>query len=367
MTSTRMSMSLLRYGVKVRPDVGENTETVWLIDWKNPLNNDFAIAEEVTVEGEHTKRPDVVLYVNGIALGCAGAEALDRIGERGHPPESGQPEEDIYPALLHDHTVDHGGQRYRGAALRSHRDSREVLPDLERGERDREPAGSRSVAALRETAFSGDDPRFCGVRCWSQEDLPPQPVLRCACGAGAGAPARGRHHLAHPGQRQKPDHGLARQVDSRERPGCSCPDHHRSHRTGRADRKGLQGRQRRHLPHEKWARPHQQTQRHHTLAVLLAHPQVCWQGRGRDYRVSLRKSNAVLPPDFKAKGDLYVFVDECHRTQSGELHDAMKEILPNAMFIGFTGTPLLKSRQAKKHRDLWYVHPHLQVRRGGQG
>ena len=54
-----------------------------------------------------------------------------------------------------------------------------------------------------------------------------------------------------------------------------------------------------------------------------------------------------LPPDFKAKGDLYVFVDECHRTQSGELHDAMKEILPNAMFIGFTGTPLLKSDKQK--------------------
>ncbi len=60
---------LLRYGVKVRPDVGENTVTVSLIDWEKPLNNDFAFAEEVTVEGEHTKRPDVVLYVNGIALG----------------------------------------------------------------------------------------------------------------------------------------------------------------------------------------------------------------------------------------------------------------------------------------------------------
>ena len=61
--------SLLRYGVKVKPDVGENNETVHLIDWQYPLNNDFAIAEEVTVTGEHTKRPDVVLYVNGIALG----------------------------------------------------------------------------------------------------------------------------------------------------------------------------------------------------------------------------------------------------------------------------------------------------------
>jgi len=61
---------LLRYGVKVKPDVGENTVTVWLIDWNNQGNNDFAIAEEVTVTGgEYSKRPDVVIYVNGIALG----------------------------------------------------------------------------------------------------------------------------------------------------------------------------------------------------------------------------------------------------------------------------------------------------------
>ena len=59
----------LRYGVKVKPGVSEQTVTVWLIDWKNPGNNHFAIAEEVTVAGRNTKRPDLVLYVNGIALG----------------------------------------------------------------------------------------------------------------------------------------------------------------------------------------------------------------------------------------------------------------------------------------------------------
>ena len=60
---------LLRYGVKVKEGAGEQFQTVWLIDWKNPLNNDFAIAEEVSVRGENKKRPDIVLYVNGIALG----------------------------------------------------------------------------------------------------------------------------------------------------------------------------------------------------------------------------------------------------------------------------------------------------------
>lgn len=63
-----------------------------------------------------------------------------------------------------------------------------------------------------------------------------------------------------------------------------------------------------------------------------------------DYIKELQQS---LPKDFKAKGEIFVFVDECHRTQSGKLHSAMKSILPNAMFIGFTGTPLLKKDKQK--------------------
>jgi len=61
--------TLLRYGVNVQSEIGHNKETVWLIDWKNPLENDFAIAKEVTIKGIHKKRIDIVLYVNGIALG----------------------------------------------------------------------------------------------------------------------------------------------------------------------------------------------------------------------------------------------------------------------------------------------------------
>jgi len=67
--ANREVYGLLRYGVKVRPEVGEQTVTVWLVDWEHPGNNDFAVAEEMTVYGVHTKQPDLVLYVNGIALG----------------------------------------------------------------------------------------------------------------------------------------------------------------------------------------------------------------------------------------------------------------------------------------------------------
>lgn len=61
--------NLLRYGVKDKEGAGQQNQTVWLIDWEHPEQNHFAIAEEVTIKGENKKRPDIVLYINGIALG----------------------------------------------------------------------------------------------------------------------------------------------------------------------------------------------------------------------------------------------------------------------------------------------------------
>jgi type I restriction enzyme R subunit len=59
---------MLRYGIKVCEEIGENKQTVWLIDRANPTTNHFAFAQEVTITGKYDKRPDIVLYVNGIAL-----------------------------------------------------------------------------------------------------------------------------------------------------------------------------------------------------------------------------------------------------------------------------------------------------------
>ncbi|WQZ81815.1 type I restriction endonuclease subunit R [Helicobacter pylori] len=61
--------NLLIYGVKTKISQNENTQTTYLIDWKDVSQNEFSVAEEVSVKGPNTKRPDVVLYVNGIALG----------------------------------------------------------------------------------------------------------------------------------------------------------------------------------------------------------------------------------------------------------------------------------------------------------
>src|ERR1019366_5558964 len=56
-------------------------------------------------------------------------------------------------------------------------------------------------------------------------------------------------------------------------------------------------------------------------------------------------------------GEVFVFVDECHRTQSGKLHRVMKAMMPNAVFTGFTGTPLLKKdRQTSLEVFGGYIH-----------
>jgi type I restriction enzyme R subunit len=59
---------LLRYGVAVQVSVGRPHDTVHLVDWEHPERNDFALAEEVTLKGGYERRPDIVLFLNGIAV-----------------------------------------------------------------------------------------------------------------------------------------------------------------------------------------------------------------------------------------------------------------------------------------------------------
>jgi type I restriction enzyme, R subunit len=67
-------------------------------------------------------------------------------------------------------------------------------------------------------------------------------------------------------------------------------------------------------------------------------------------------------PDLKSPpppihGRFYVFVDECHRTQGGDMNKQMKRWLENGVFIGFTGTPLLRKDKETTH-DVFgtYIH-----------
>jgi type I restriction enzyme R subunit len=350
----RAVYEMLRYGVKVKPDVGENTKTVWLVDWENPEKNRFAIAEETTIPalnaGGNTKRPDVIIYVNGIALGVlelkrsivSVAEGIRqnldnqkkifiehffstiqlvmagndteglRYGVIQTPEkyyltwkEASSVENQLDRALLqlcekkrfleliHDFIVFDAGTKkicrhnqYFGVrAAQDH-------------------VGRREGGIIWHTQGSGKSLTMVWLAKWIWENVKNSRVLiitdRTELDEQIENVFKGVNEDIH---RTKSGADLVATLNA------PAP----------------------------W------------LICSLVHK---FGGKGDgvsevDVEAFVEEMKKALPPGFKAKGDLYVFVDECHRTQSGELHKAMKSILPNAIFIGFTGTPLLKTDKQK--------------------
>ena len=337
---------LLRYGIQVRPDVGENTETVRLIDWKNPLNNDFAVAEEVTVEGEHTKRPDVVLYVNGIALGVLELKrSVVSVSEGIRQNLDNQKKMFIQPFFTTMQLImagnDTEGLRYGvietpekyyltwkeestienllDRSLSQLCEKQRFLemihdfvvfdagvkkicrPNQYFGVREaQERVRKREGGIIWHTQGSGKSLTMVWLARWIRENVRDARVLiitdRTELDEQIEKVFKGVNEDIY---RTKSGQDLINKLNATT-PWLFCSLIHK-----------FAGKE---------------------------------EGEITEFIEEVKRS---LPPDFKAKGDLYVFVDECHRTQSGDLHDAMKEILPNAMFIGFTGTPLLKVDKQK--------------------
>ena len=337
---------LLRYGVQIKAEVGENTQTVWLIDWKNPLNNDFAIAEEVTVKGEHTKRPDVVLYVNGIALGVLELKrSVVSVSEgirqnldnqkkifiqpffttmqlimAGNDTEGLrygviETPEKYYLTWKEESTIENLLDRHLTQLCEKQR-LLEVVhnfvvfdagvkklcrPNQYFGVRAaQERVRQREGGIIWHTQGSGKSLTMVWLARWIRENVQDARVLIIT----------DRTELDE--QIEKVFKGVNEDI-YRTKSGQDLIDRLNSTTP--------------------W------------LFCSLIHK---FAGKEEgDIEGFIEEVKRSMPPDFKAKGDLYVFVDECHRTQSGDLHDAMKQILPNAMFIGFTGTPLLKADKQK--------------------
>ena len=354
---------LLRYGVKVQPGAGENRVTVWLIDWQHPENNHFAIAEEVTVKGADlanaakagTKRPDVVIYINGIGLGVLELKrSTVSVAEGIRQNLDNQKKEFIQPFFSTMQWVmagnDTEGLRYATIETPEKYYLRWVE---ESGPYANEPnlldrhllqvcrkarllelvhdfivfdAGTKKlcrqnqyfgVKAAQEfiqrreggiiwhTQGSGKSLTMVWLAKWIRENREGARVLiitdRTELDEQIEKVFFGVHEQI---VRTTSGDDLIEKLNGTEE-SLLCSLVHKFGRQGDDEAAGDEG----------------------TKAFIAA----------------LQK----LPPDFKAKGDIHVFVDECHRTQSGDLHKAMKALLPNAIFIGFTGTPLLKADKQK--------------------
>lgn len=353
---------LLRYGVKDKEGAGELNQTVWLIDWNNPEENDFAIAEEVSIKGENKKRPDIVLYVNGIALGVLELKRSSVSVSEGIRQNLDNQKKDFIRNFFTTMQLVMAGNDTQGLRYGMIETAEKYF--LEWKEEVSNPYSHRLDFHLS---------RICNKQRFLQ-------IIHDFIVFDAGIKKTCRHNQFF---------------------GIEAAKRHVAKREG-----GIiwhtqgSGKSLTMVWLAKWIRENvrdtrvlivtDRTELDEQIEKVFTgvEEEIYRTKSGADLVSTLNMSNPwlicslvhkfgrqsdsendaatdefieelkqSLPKDFKAKGDLFVFVDECHRTQSGKLHEAMKSILPEAMFVGFTGTPLMK-KDKKKSIEVFgsYIH-----------
>jgi len=346
---------LLRYGVPVKIEAGRVTETVHLINWQEPEQNGFAIAEEVTLRGDHERRPDIVLYVNGIAAGVLELKrSAVSIGDGIRQNISNQrPEfnEWFFPTVqLIFAGNDSEGLRYGtiGTPEKYFLQWKEDEQDDTRFKLDKYLLKmcrkDRLIELMHDfVLFDGGVkkvPRvhqYFGVRA-AQEHVRQHKggIIWHAQGSGKSIIMV----LLAKWILENNPHARVAVITDRDE--LDKQIHGVFTEAGEAIYRTSSG-------HDLMCQLAQAKPR---LLCSLVHK---FGKRDVDDFDVFIKDLESQPS--QAVGDIFVFVDECHRTQSGKLHRAMKAIMPDAVFIGFTGTPLLK-KDAQTSLEVFggYIH-----------
>jgi len=343
---------LLRYGIQVQITPGQPNETVHLIDWERAKNNDFAIAEEVTLKGGYERRPDLVLYLNGIAIGV----------------------------------------------IELKRSSVEIADGIRQLITNQEEIFNKNFFSTVQLVFSGNDSQ--GLR-YGTTGTPekffvewkPQNTAPTEAGALLDRPLAEMCEKARlldlirnfiifdAGQKKVPrPHQYVGVKAAQERVA--------KHEGGVIWHTQGSGKSILMVLIAKWLMEHDPDAR---ILIITDRDELDKQIEGvmRNSRVIsedapspritsraefLQKLAATTPrllcalihkfdvsdlkgPPPPIHGRFYVFVDECHRTQGGDMNKQMKRWLSNAIFIGFTGTPLLrKDKQTTREVFGTYIH-----------
>ena len=358
--------SLLRYGVNVSPDVGAKKITVNLIDWEHPDKNQFYIAEEVTINSStpdsFTKRPDLVIYVNGIALAVIELKRSKVSVHDGIRQTIGNQQENFIRPFFSTVQLLFAGNDSQGLYygvidtpekfwLRWKEPDASIPNELDRSvtqwfnkERLLEmihdflvfDAGVKKVCrpnqyfavkaaqprcekkeggVIWEAQGSGKSLIMVWLAEWIHENIDNSRVVIITDREELDEQiSDGFKDTGETIARAKSGAGLIGMLNE-EAPWLLCTLIHKFGKKnveGKGDMAGVKSE----IPLEKY----------------------------------LEDIVAQLPQGFKAKGNIFVFIDECHRTQGGYLHEAMKTIMgKDVMMIGFTGTPLLHTQK----KDTW--------------
>lgn len=371
--------SLLRYGAKV-PQQGGTTKDVNFIDWKNPDNNVFEVAEEVKVKtlgGEHeSRRPDIVIYVNGIALVVlelkkSSISVAEGIRQNWRNQQDGE-----IPNFFTTVQLAMAGNPSEGLYYGTTCTSEKYYLKW------KEPVGTLADDELQPTTFA--DEKSLLYRSALQM-LEPTRLLEfihdmIVYDGGVKKAARPNQYFAlkaaQPRIRTK-DSGI---IWHSQGAGKSLTmvwlaqwireNIENSRVVIITDRDELDKQITSGLRNSRVLASGQPDKYYHAVSrndlltkldsadpwlitTLLHKFGVSSAGQTEDYKKGKRSPERVMEdiannleqnfPGFKAKGNIFVFVDECHRTQGGVMNRAMKKIMgEGVMLIGFTGTPLLK-------------------------
>ena len=339
---------LLRYGADVQTALSEPISKVHLIDWAHPENNDFALAEEVTLRGGLERRPDIVLYINGIAIAVIElkrssvgmAEGIRQLISNQEPQfnESffstvqlvlaGNDAQGVHyatvgsPEEFYVQWKDKAGLAGGAAGVLLDRPLAELFDKthlldflyhfvifdggIKKVPRQHQHAGikaaqertrKREGGVIWHTQGSGKSILMVLLAKWLLEDDPNARILVIT-------------------DRDELDDQITKVLKNAGLDSTRV--------TSRADLVVKLG---------------ATTPR---LLCALIH------------KFDTTDLTGVPPP---AHGRFYVFVDEAHRTQGGDMHKQMKRWLGDAIFIGFTGTPLLRKEKQTTHEVFGtYIH-----------
>lgn len=356
---------LLKYGKGITLYVGEKERKVYFIDYEDYTNNDFYVAEEVTIIGQNEKRPDIVIYVNGIAIGVIELKRstvsinegirqnLDNQSPKfierffttvqfivaGNDTEglkyatTKTPAKYYLPWIEDEKAIGKLHEKVKGIIDKKDLLIDQQLPALfekERlidlidnfiifdGETKKVPrynqyfgvSNAREFAIKHEggiiwhTQGSGKSLSMVLIAKWILSNIDNSRILIFTDRKELDKQIK--DVFSNAGERiyrAKSCNDLLQSLNDYTKGRIICS-----------------------LIHKVGTYVDEESDKHYA-----------------DY---IKELNKYKNEAYSAKGDIFVFVDECHRTQAGVLHDEMKRILPNATFIGFTGTPLMKKSKA---------------------
>ena len=358
--------SLLRYGKLGAKDDKGNRNTVHFIDWNNIENNDFQLAEEVTTlkfDGKTHHRPDLVIYVNGIALAVFELKrSCKSIGYGIRQSLDSQKRENIQE-FYHPIQLIFAGNESEGLKYGTINTS-EKFYLLWKEDPKATDSLSKEIAALQsDNRLKNGIVSLCHKKRFLSfiHDF-------VIFDAGVKKVARYNQYFANIAARQRINEGQGGIIWNTQGSGKSLimvwltkwiiENVNDSPRVVIiTDREELDDQ-----IESLFFDVGEKVKRAKSCADLrnilnrtddsiicsLIHKYGNNAGKQSDIAAYAKELQNNLEPGFSAKGHIIAFIDECHRTNSGKLHEAVKVIMPDAIFIGFTGTPLLSKDKKKK-------------------